>query len=688
MAGVSIPGVSDKYKTNDLVEALMKQERLPLEREQASLDGYKMQQDAWRSVNKNVTALRDSCRSLYSFDNPFNSKIGESTNEDAVSVEAGRNAALNSFQIDVLNPATADRFLSGEIDKGYKVPAGSYVFKSGEKEVSMNWKGGTVQSFVDSLNKRSKDVIKASVITVSPGKQALMIEALQTGEANKLIFEEEALNFALDVGMIQKVKPEAVTISSPKDIKQVSVNNSSVSEQEGMPALSFDKVSVQDNTITVPPRGSFEVQIPRDVASDPNQVIEFSLSKADVEDITEKINQESTSPQLPGAGGIDFKGIHIDNFPSDTTLPSGSQVKKLPALTPVVDDNIVSLKLKDGTEVQLSESDALQQEDGSRKFSVALSDYDNLESIIVRNRNTGKEITMSTIQSFNKNANLGYEPINAASTASDAKIKYEGITITRPSNKIDDVVPDVTLNIKEKTDKTATITIKPDKETVKEYLITLVGTYNKAVAEMNILTQTKEEIIDELGYLTEDEVETYKEWLGIFQGDFTLTNSKSFLQTTMTSAYSIEENTTINNLAQIGISTSATSYSGYSPSKLRGYLEIDEKTLDNAIENNLNEIKNLFGYDSDNDLIIDSGIAYQMDQRLQSYVQSGGIFSTKISTLDTRISNSEKKIKTLESQLETKEQNLKQKYSQMESTLNSLESQSQSINNTFNKKQE
>ena len=103
MAGVSIPGVSDKYKTNDLVEALMKQERLPLEREQASLDGYKMQQDAWRSVNKNVTALRDSCRSLYSFDNPFNSKIGESTNEDAVSVEAGRNAALNSFKRDKFN---------------------------------------------------------------------------------------------------------------------------------------------------------------------------------------------------------------------------------------------------------------------------------------------------------------------------------------------------------------------------------------------------------------------------------------------------------------------------------------------------------------------------------------------------------------------------------------------------------
>ena len=34
MSGISIPGVSDKYKTNDLVNSLVEVEKLPLKREQ------------------------------------------------------------------------------------------------------------------------------------------------------------------------------------------------------------------------------------------------------------------------------------------------------------------------------------------------------------------------------------------------------------------------------------------------------------------------------------------------------------------------------------------------------------------------------------------------------------------------------------------------------------------------------
>ena len=170
----------------------------------------------------------------------------------------------------------------------------------------------------------------------------------------------------------------------------------------------------------------------------------------------------------------------------------------------------------------------------------------------------------------------------------------------------------------------------------------------------------------------------------MFQSDFSLTNGKSTMQTIMSTAYIVEGNEDISMLSQIGISTSADSYTGFSAAKLRGYLEINEKVLDNALENSLIEIKNIFGYDSDGDLIIDSGIAYQLDKKLQSFVQSGGILSTKISTLDTRISSSESKIDRLETQIDAKEQELRQKYNQMESTLNSLESQSESITNSFN----
>ena len=125
MAGVNIPGVSDKYKTNDLVEGLMKVERIPLTREQDTLESYKTQQSAWRDINQKMSSLRDSVKSLYSFDNPFNNKLASSSDEFAITADAGKDAPYSSFKIDVITPATADRFLSKEIEKGETVPEGT-----------------------------------------------------------------------------------------------------------------------------------------------------------------------------------------------------------------------------------------------------------------------------------------------------------------------------------------------------------------------------------------------------------------------------------------------------------------------------------------------------------------------------------------------------------------------------------
>ena len=186
-------------------------------------------------------------------------------------------------------------------------------------------------------------------------------------------------------------------------------------------------------------------------------------------------------------------------------------------------------------------------------------------------------------------------------------------------------------------------------------------------------------LITELEYLTSDEAAEYEQKLGMFTGDTTLSTGKTTLQRIMANNYIIEGNE-ISMLAQIGISTGSAS-GVYNATRLRGYLEIDEKKLDTALKENMDEIKSLFGYDSDGDKVIDSGIAYMLDRNLQAYVQTGGILSTKISTLDTRISTTQTSITKLESQLEKKEAEYKRKYGNMESTLSNLESQSSSINN-------
>ena len=213
-------------------------------------------------------------------------------------------------------------------------------------------------------------------------------------------------------------------------------------------------------------------------------------------------------------------------------------------------------------------------------------------------------------------------------------------------------------------------------------MITFVGKYNQTIAEMNILSQDKPELISELDYLTDDEKESEEKKLGMFQGDSILSNGKTSLQRIVSASYKYSDEDTLTMLGQIGISTNASSSGGgYNATKLRGYLEVDEKKLDTSLETDLEQIKQIFGFDSDGDLVIDNGIGYKLDKQLTAWVQSGGIIATKNSTLDKTIKNSNEKIAKLETQMEDKESELKSKYASMEGSINSLESQSSTISN-------
>ncbi len=649
MSDINIPGVSDKYKTNDLVKSLIEVERIPLNREQKKLDDYKAEKACWQRLNQYMSSLGDTTRSLYSYDNPFSEKSATSTQEFSVTADPGRDAAIESFKIDVENIATADRFLSEEIDKDMKVEAGKYVFSIGEKTVTLNWKGGKVKDFVTAINKRSNGIIKATVVGVSETKQTLLLESLKTGSANKLIFKEAALDFAYKTNMIRTAKSDIVDLG------------------------------IEHKML---PESDYTVKIPDSIKNNNTQKIEFTISATNVEDITLSENNKFMFPVLPKVPSVDFKGIRIWNEDSLTTLPPAPPVEPKQMVS---EDAVAYIKNSSGKETLIG---SIPGETKDKKIAVNLSEYKDATELIFRNKNTGREITIGAIQSYNENSNLGYEPVNAVNVAQDAKIKYEGITIVRPENKIDDVVPNVTLTLESPTERTATISIKPDIDAAKNAIIEFVGKYNQVITEINILTQNKPEIVAEIEYFTDDEKKSANERLGKFQAEFALTNEKSSMQRIINSSYTTSEYSEIKLLSQLGIaSKTGIASTTISSSQMRGYLEIDEKKLDSMLKDNITDIKALFGFDSDDDMVVDNGIAFQMYRNLQSYTQTGGIIANKNRTIDSRISTSEKQIQKLETQIAQKESDLKRKYGQMEASLNNLESQQNTIKN-FNRQYE
>ncbi len=685
MAGLNIPGVTDQYNTNDTVEKLMKIERMPLTREQNQLESLKTEKNAWRDINTKLSSLRDNTKTLYSFENPFNSKLTSSTEEYAITAEANRSASLQSFKVDVIQAASSDRFLTDELENDFKVPVGTYTYKVGEKQITFNWKGGTLKDFSNAINKRGNNIIKSSIIGASAGKKSLLIEAVPTGKENRLIFEDDAKTFAFDSGMVDKIKSQTQTFASSQT-EILPVNKIEYDEPVYMPPLSLTntKYDEEKQTATVEPRGAYQVKVPEKILRDTDLHLQFTITQKETEDITPEINKTLLQPELPDAGTAEYGGIVISNNLSDTNL---NLPPEPPApLEPVKTNSILYAVMEDGSEKEIPYTPA--ENEKAAQIDIKLSEYPGIKAIAVRNINTGTSYEISSFTALDPVKDLGYGPKHPVSTADDAIIKYEGITITRSSNKIDDVVPEITLNVHDKTEKTATISVKPDTEASKAAIIEFVGKYNQAVAELNILSQNKQEIIDELDYLTPDEREAEQKKLGLFQSDFSLTNIKSNMSSTLAARYLFSDTAEITMLSQLGIATNAGGYSGgYSQSKLRGYLEIDEKKLDDAIANHLDDIKMLFGYDSDGDLIIDTGIAYKLDKQISAYTQTGGILAMKTSSLDSKIKSSETKIAKLENQMAKKEADLRNKYSQMEGSLNSLEAQQNTISN-FTKQQQ
>lgn len=685
MAGLNIPGVTDQYNTNDTVEKLMKIERIPLTREQNQLESLKTEKNAWRDINTKLSSLRDNTKTLYSFENPFNSKLTSSTEEYAITAEANRSASLQSFKVDVIQAASSDRFLTDELENDFKVPVGTYTYKVGEKQITFNWKGGTLKDFSNAINKRGNNIIKSSIIGASAGNKSLLIEAVPTGKENRLIFEDDAKTFAFDSGMVDKIKSQTQTFASSQT-EILPVNKIEYDEPVYMPPLSLTntKYDEEKQTATVEPRGAYQVKVPEKILRDTDLHLQFTITQKETEDITPEINKTLIQPELPDAGTAEYGGIIISNNLSDTNL---NLPPEPPApLEPVKTNSILYAVMEDGSEKEIPYTPA--EDEKAAQIDVKLSEYPGLKAIAVRNLNTGTSYEISSFTALDPVKDLGYGPKHPVSTADDAIIKYEGITITRSSNKIDDVVPEITLNVHDKTEKTATIAVKPDTEASKAAIIEFVGKYNQAVAELNILSQNKQEIIDELDYLSPEEKEAEQKKLGLFQSDFSLTNIKSNMSSTLAARYLFSDTAEITMLSQLGIATNAGGYSGgYSQSKLRGYLEIDEKKLDDAISNHLDDIKMLFGYDSDGDLIVDTGIAYKLDKQISAYTQTGGILAMKTSSLDSKIKSSESKISKLENQMAKKEAELRNKYSQMEGSLNSLEAQQNTISN-FTKQQQ
>jgi len=642
MSDLSIPGVNSKYKTDEMIKAIMDAERIPLNRLEDRKEEYKQQKDAWQVINRTIDRFRDSAKKLYGFQNPFQNLVADSSQENALTATAGRQAEEATSAVEVIQVASADRFASASLPNDYHVPEGTYRFRVGDEEVSVKFRGGDLDSFAQAINRRGTGLLAASVVRDTFDTKVMVISSLKTGEENKLFFDDATKALALDMGMLEEAVEDSFSLTpnktaEPGERQTVDINHALTGKQQ---------LSV---TYTVE-------NLPKEAYSPPSP---------------------PSGPSLSPPEGVTYEGITIQNSESQVEVPPWQ-----PPPPPPYSES------KDIFSIDGNALSPISGEDTEATIVLGRNELSDFPKKLEINNggNTNRRITVKKIAITDPEVRGDASPAHAISAASDSIIKIEGIEVRRPDNEIDDVIPGITLHVKAPSDGPVDIHIEPDRETIKNDIIAFVGSYNQLLTRINIMTDTNESIIDEIEYFTDDERKAAQDQLGIFQGDTTFMQLKNRLQQLIITPYKTSADNRLSMLNQIGISTNSSGFGGgVDQKRLRGYLEINEAKLDEVLKSDLlPAIKELFGRDSDGDLVVDSGVGYAMDQYTSYYTQTGGLIATRVSGLNERIDDTDNDIKEMEDDLERKEQQLKVKYGQMESALSTMQENSRALNNLNN----
>jgi len=669
MSDFSIPGISSKYNTTKLIDDLVAAERIRITKMEENISSLETTRSVWEQINRDFGSLQRSAKSLYGFENPFSEKTATSSYERVLTATATRNAPFDSYSVTVSQIATSDKFISSPLKRSYRVPPGTYTFFVADDERSLRYRGGTVEDFARRLSDRGKGLIRATSIRDTSETQVLMIEAIPTGAENRLIFEDDAKSLGLQTGMLRVARNAGATVSLESAIA-TPLNNSKL-------PIAHERIRLSDEGLFVQPDTTVRLPFENPVTLDEGMVLEYRYRTVEF-DADEMKSLMSPGPKWPDSPEGRFGGLVIRGAPNAFPIPSEEIEEAAQRI-----DNYDVLQAESAFGPYF-----LPPIERTEVFKVVRVDARDLpkqiSALTLNNNNTHRAIEIADIGVFNPASRGDLEPNNPVGTADDAIIEFRGIEARRPTNTIDDLVDGLTINLKSVSQDPVDIDINPDTEMAKEGIIRFIYSYNQLITRILVFTSDNPAIIDELEYLSDDERDELKEQQGTLRGEPTLNQAKNRLQGIMSSPYTTRAGRDLALLAQIGISTNASSGRGGGAinfTKLRGYLEIDEDQLNQGLQSNIDAVKDIFGMDTNGDLVINSGVAHAIDEFLTPYTRTGGLVGTRLTRIDNQIEGTQEDISDYENYLEDYEAKLRRQYGIMEATLNQLENSSRDLEN-------
>jgi flagellar hook-associated protein 2 len=305
-------------------------------------------------------------------------------------------------------------------------------------------------------------------------------------------------------------------------------------------------------------------------------------------------------------------------------------------------------------------------DNGDGTLSLAFSALDNnmLDVEIDDGDSTGVTMSVSTSSAFVAGSALG--DLNFGTTvqaAQDAQLTYDGISVTRGSNNITDLISGATLVLTAPTPagETATINLSRNVTPIKEKIQALVEMYNTTMSDFDTL----------MGQASDDPEDVYS---GSLAGD-SLTRSIKNQVRAMMSDESSTKTDSIAAMRDLGFEIDR-----------YGVASINETTLDSALRNSYDDVVTMFSADTTNQSDFgeaNRGLAGDAIKSIKDLLDTRGTILTQSTNAESKIEAYREKLTDLERRMESLLARYTKQFAVMESFVGQTNSMRDSLKTSF-----
>ncbi|HOI08662.1 MAG TPA: flagellar filament capping protein FliD [Deltaproteobacteria bacterium] len=598
-----------------MINQLMQLERRPVTLLEGNKSDLSDRYDAWSDVISKLSTLKSSASALSSADD-FNlfSASGSVTGSDAdvkdlLKYAVGSTASEGTYNITVNNLATAQKiasksFSSTTTDLGL---TGDLIINGRSVSISDSDSLSDIQYKINSLNSGEHPAgVTASIISVSRGEYRLSLTSKATGADGLSIANGSGDDILSQLGLADETLSLRNGIAGGARSWNLSSSSESVG---GLLGLS----NAASGTVTV---NGIDVSI--DLSEDSLEEIADRLTLAGIRAsvVTSEEDDETVyTLQIEGVAGaesfddpdnvLQALGVLKQGFSAvtgvtgsgkntadGTTITGDTLLADIDGYATWTPGDTISIGGADHSgnpvsatftiEADSTVDDLLAAIEAAYGGNGEVSAYLNGDGAIVVEDNTSTlpsslALTLSAnIQDAGSSLAFGSFTLSTVRNreivaGEDALITLDGVSITRSTNKISDVIAGVTLDlVGADEDATVTLNITRDTGGVKKLIQDFVNSYN------SIMTYIEEQ---QTATVSDDKEKAKTNPLF---ADSSLRTIKSTLRSTIMSAVSGIDST-LTHLSLIGISVDK-----------KGQLTIDNDKLDGYLETNFQDVMNLF----------------------------------------------------------------------------------------------